>query len=43
MGVESVMNAKGMWPLSGSGIPTTQHSVMRGCVEIACSIAPFLC
>lgn len=34
------MNAKGKWPLSESGMPTTQHSAMVGCEEIACSIEP---
>lgn len=39
-GVESVMNANGRWPFRASGIPTTQHSAIVGCVEIACSIEP---
>lgn len=34
------MNAKGRWPLSESGMPTTQHSAMRGEEEMACSIVP---
>jgi hypothetical protein len=38
--VERVTNANGRWPLSESGTPTTQHSAMVGCEEIACSIEP---
>jgi hypothetical protein len=37
-----VTKAKGRWPFRASGIPTTQHSVMSGCVEMACSIEPVL-
>jgi len=38
-----VTNANGRWPLSASGIPTTQHSATRGCEEMACSIDPARC
>lgn len=41
-GVESVINANGRWPLSESGMPTTQHSIMRGWDEMACSIEPVI-
>lgn len=37
---ESVMNANGREPLRESGMGITQHSVIRGWVEIACSMAP---
>ena len=40
MGVESVTKANGRWPLRESGMGTTQHSAMRGCEEMACSIEP---
>ena len=38
--MESVTNAKGRWPLSASGIPTTQHSATDGWEEMACSMEP---
>lgn len=39
-GVDRVMNAKGRWPFRASGMPITQHSAIRGCEEMACSIDP---
>lgn len=40
LGVERVTKAKGRCPFRESGIPTTQHSAMVGCEEIACSMEP---
>lgn len=34
------INAKGRWPFSGSGMPTTLASLIDGCERIACSIDP---
>ncbi len=39
-GVERVTKAKGRCPFKASGMPTTQHSAITGCEEIACSIEP---
>lgn len=39
-GVDKVTNANGRWPFSASGMPTTQHSAIDGCEEMACSIEP---
>ena len=38
--VERVTKAKGRWPFSASGMPTTQHSAMVGWDDIACSMEP---
>lgn len=38
--VESVTNANGRWPFRASGMPTTQHSAIVGCEEMACSMEP---
>jgi len=38
--VESVMNAKGKWPLRASGMGMTQHSAIEEWVAMACSMAP---
>ena len=35
-----VMKANGKWPLSASGMLTTQASEMEGCERRACSSAP---
>jgi hypothetical protein len=37
---ERVTNANGKWPFRLSGMPTTQHSAMDGCEEMACSMVP---
>lgn len=37
------MNAKGRWPLRGSGMPMTLASAIEGCDNIACSIEPSCC
>lgn len=42
LGSESVMKAKGSWPLRESAMPTTQHSATFGEEEIACSMEPVL-
>lgn len=33
-------NANGRCPLSASGMPTTQHSAINGCEDMACSMDP---
>lgn len=41
--VRGWMNAKGRWPLRGSGMPTTLASPTSGWERMACSIAPVVC
>jgi len=38
--VDVAAKANGRWPFRESGMGTTQASVIEGCAEMACSIAP---
>lgn len=38
--MRGVMKAKGRWPFSGSGMPTTLASLMEGWERMTCSIWP---